>query len=61
MSTPSNSSSNPSTTMPKSLTPSQPTPVPSRPIEVDVDATTLMAITAALLLLPLLLSGFFYQ
>ena len=61
MSTPSNTSSNPSSTLPKSLTPIQPTPVPSRPIEVDVDATTLMAITAALLLLPLLLSGFFYQ
>ena len=58
MSTPSHL---PLTTAPKSLTPINPTQLPTPPIKVNVDATTLMAVTAALLLLPLLLSGFFCQ
>ncbi len=52
MSTPSRSTSSDSATREK-------TPVP--PIEINVDATTLTAIVVALLIVPLLLSGFFFQ
>jgi hypothetical protein len=45
-------------TLPESVT-REKTPVP--PIEIDVDATTLAVIVVALLIVPLLLSGFFFQ
>jgi hypothetical protein len=54
MSTPSRSTS----TSPDAATPEK-TPVP--PIEISVDATTLMTIVVALLIVPLLLSGFLFQ
>ncbi|MEY2976585.1 MAG: hypothetical protein ACO3NK_00080 [Prochlorotrichaceae cyanobacterium] len=38
-----------------------PKPSPKQPIILDVDAVTLTAIVAALIFIPLILSGFLFQ